>query len=37
MPLANLYLNVLQAFGIDQKTFGTDGTNPYGQKPLAEL
>jgi hypothetical protein len=37
MPLANLYLNVLQVFGIDQKTFGTDGSAPYGQKPLAEL
>jgi hypothetical protein len=37
MPLANLYLNVLQAFGINQSTFGTDGSNPYGTRPLAEL
>jgi hypothetical protein len=37
MPLANLYLNVLQAFGNNRSTFGTDGTNPYGTKPLAEL
>jgi hypothetical protein len=37
MPLANLYLNILQAFGLNQSTFGTDGSNPYGQKPLGEL
>ena len=37
MPMANLFLNVLHAFGIDQATFGSDGTNPYGTKPLAEL
>ena len=37
MPMANLYLNVLQAFGIGNSTFGTDGTQPYGTQPLAEL
>ena len=37
VPLANLYLNVLQAFGIDQSTFGSDGSSPYGQRPLPEL
>ncbi|MBX7098990.1 MAG: DUF1552 domain-containing protein [Myxococcaceae bacterium] len=37
MPLANLFLNVLQAFNLNQSTFGTDGTNPYGTKPLPEL
>lgn len=36
-PMANLYLNILHAFGIDMATFGTDGTAPYGTKPLAEL
>lgn len=37
MPLANLFISVQQAFGIDAKTFGTDGTAPYGTAPLAEL
>jgi hypothetical protein len=37
MPMANLFLNILHAFGIEQSTFGSDGTNPYGTKPLAEL
>jgi hypothetical protein len=36
-PMANLFINVLQAFGINQSTFGTDGVNPYGTAPLAEL
>ncbi len=36
-PLANAYLSILQAFGVNMPTFGTDGTNPYGTKPLAEL
>lgn len=38
MPLANLYISVMQAFGMDVQTFGSvDGTTPYGTKPLAEL
>jgi hypothetical protein len=37
MPMANLFLNILHAFGIEQSSFGSDGTNPYGTKPLAEL
>ena len=37
MPMANLFISVQQAFGIDAKTFGTDGTAPYGTAPLAEL
>jgi hypothetical protein len=38
MPLANLYLSLLQAFGMDVSTVGSvDGTTPYGTKPLAEL
>lgn len=37
MPMANLFLNVMQAFGIGNSTFGTDGTQPYGTAPLAEL
>ena len=37
-PLANLYISIMQAFGLDVSTFGsTDGTTPYGTKPLAEL
>ena len=36
-PLANLFISVQQAFGIDARTFGTDGTAPYGTAPLAEL
>jgi hypothetical protein len=38
MPLANLYISVMQAFGMDVSTFGSvDGTAPYGTKPLVEL
>jgi hypothetical protein len=37
MPMANLFVSVAQAFGIETNTFGTDGTAPYGTKPLAEL
>ncbi len=38
MPLANLYLSIMQAFGMDVSTFGSvDGTTPYGMKALAEL
>ena len=38
MPLANLYLSIMQAFGLNVQTFGSvDGTTPYGTKPLAEL
>jgi hypothetical protein len=38
MPLANLYISIMQAFGMNVNTFGSvDGTTPYGTKPLAEL
>jgi hypothetical protein len=38
MPLANLYISVMQAFGMNVNSFGSvDGTTPYGTKPLAEL
>jgi hypothetical protein len=37
MPMANLFLNFLHAFGINQTTFGTDGSSPYGTKPLSEI
>ena len=37
MPLANLFISVQQAYGIDARTFGTDGTAPYGTAPLVEL
>ena len=38
MPLANLYISIMQAFGLDVSTFGSvDGTTPYGTAPLAEL
>jgi hypothetical protein len=37
MPMANLFINFLHAFGIEQNTFGSDGEAPYGTKPLAEL
>jgi hypothetical protein len=38
MPLANLYISIMQAFGMNVTTFGSvDGTTPYGTKPLAEL
>jgi hypothetical protein len=38
MPLANLYISIMQAFGMNETTFGSvDGTAPYGTKPLAEL
>jgi len=38
MPLANLYISVMQSFGMDVSTFGSvDGTTPYGTKPLSEL
>jgi len=37
-PLANLYISILQAFGLNMTTFGSvDGTTPYGTQPLAEL
>ena len=28
MPMANLFISVQQAFGIDARTFGTDGSRP---------
>jgi hypothetical protein len=38
MPLANLYISIMQAFGMNVSTFGSiDGTTPYGTKPLSEL
>jgi hypothetical protein len=38
MPLANLYISIMQAFGMNVNTFGSvDGTTPYGTKPLSEL
>jgi hypothetical protein len=37
-PLANLYISIMQAFGLDVTTFGSvDGTTPYGTGPLSEL
>ncbi len=36
-PLANLYLSMLGAVGVNVGTFGSDGTNPYGTQPLSEL
>ena len=37
-PLANLYISIMQAFGLDVRTFGSvDGTTPYGTAPLSEL
>jgi hypothetical protein len=38
MPLANLYISIMQAFGMNVNSFGSvDGTTPYGTKPLSEL
>jgi hypothetical protein len=38
MPLANLYISIMQSFGMDVSTFGSvDGTTPYGTRPLSEL
>jgi hypothetical protein len=37
MPMANLFVSILQAFGLAAQTFGTDGTQAYGTRPLAEL
>jgi hypothetical protein len=38
MPLANLYISIMRAFGMNQSTFGSvDGTTPYGTQPLGEL
>jgi hypothetical protein len=38
MPLANLYISIMQAFGLNVSSFGTvDGTTPYGTAPLSEL
>jgi hypothetical protein len=36
-PMANLFVSALQAFNIEQTTFGTDGSAAYGTKPLSEL
>jgi hypothetical protein len=36
-PMANLFVSVLQAFGIPATTFGSDGRQPYGTAPLSEL
>jgi hypothetical protein len=36
-PMANLFLSILQAFDLPVTTFGTDGTQPYGTSPLAEM
>ena len=35
--MANLFVSVLQAFDIPATTFGTDGQQPYGTRPLTEL
>ncbi len=38
VPMANLFLNVLEAFGIPQTTFGTIGDGqPYGTSTLSEI
>jgi hypothetical protein len=37
MPMANLFVSILQAFEMPIATFGTDGTQPYGTKPLVEM
>jgi hypothetical protein len=38
MPLANLYISIMQAFGMNVSSFGSvDGATPYGTKPLVEL
>ncbi len=36
-PMANLFLNILEAFDIERTTFGSTGSEPYGTQPLAEL
>ena len=37
-PLANLYISIMQAFGLNVGTFGSvDGTTPYGTGPLIDL
>ena len=37
-PLANLYISIMQAFGLAVTTFGSvDGQTPYGTGPLSEL
>jgi hypothetical protein len=36
-PMANLFVSVLQAFDLPAATFGSDGRQPYGTAPLAEL
>ena len=37
-PMADLYLNVLESFNINQSTFGTtNGSTPYGTSTLAEI
>ncbi len=36
-PMANLFVSVLQAFDIPATTFGSDGQQPYGTRPLPEL
>ncbi len=37
-PMANLFLNVLEAFNIEQSTFGTIGNGqPYGTSTLADI
>ena len=33
MPMANLFVSVLQAFDLPATTFGTDGQQPYGTTP----
>ncbi len=37
MPMANLFVSILQAFEMPMNTFGTDGTQPYGTRPLTEM
>jgi hypothetical protein len=37
MPMANLFVSILQAFEMPMTTFGTDGSQPYGTKPLTEM
>jgi hypothetical protein len=36
-PMANLFVSVQQAFDIPTTTFGSDGEQPYGTRPLSEL
>ena len=37
MPMANLFISILQAFGIDAKHLRHRRHGPYGTAPLADL